>query len=52
MQFILLVSGAGGSGGYKTIFGAPGAGGGGGAFAIVYLDWSKVPADDKQNRSV
>ena len=52
MQFILLVSGAGGSGGYKTVWDSAGAGGGGGAFAIVYLDWSKVPADDKQNRSV
>lgn len=52
MQFVLLVSGAGGSGGYKTVWDSASAGGGGGAFAVVYLDWSKVPVDDKQNRSV
>ena len=42
-QFILLVSGAGGSGGYKTWVDSSSVGGSAGAFAIVYLDWSKVP---------
>lgn len=50
MQLLLLISGCGGSGAYKTIWNDS-AGGGAGSFVMAWLDWNKIPTDSSGNKT-
>lgn len=50
MQMLLLISGCGGSGAYKTVW-SDSAGGGAGSFVMAWLDWNKIPTDYFGNKT-